>query len=116
MILFQAPKYHGLYHINQQPAEFTAYMCLNPFEMHKWHGHISQKSMKTLFNKGMVLGLKLKAIKDKIICDACIKSKITGKPLLKESRERTKAPGRCVYTAISTHLYKQKILLYQFHG
>jgi hypothetical protein len=54
--------------------------------------------MKMLFNQGMVLGLELKATKDNIVCDACIKSKITQKPLPKESRERTKAPGKCVYT------------------
>jgi hypothetical protein len=55
--------------------------------MHKWLSHISQKSMKALFEQGMVLGLELRSSKDKVICDACIKSKITRKPLPKESRE-----------------------------
>jgi hypothetical protein len=48
----------------------------------------------------MVLGLKLKPFKDKVICNACIRSKITCKPLPKESRERTKAPGKHVYSNV----------------
>jgi hypothetical protein len=96
-ILLKAPKYHGLYRVDQRPAKLTAYTCLNPFEMHKRLGHISQKSIKMLFDQGMILGLKLKTTKDKIVCDACIKSKIMRKPLPKESRERTKAVGERVY-------------------
>ena len=100
MILLQAPKYHGLYRIDHQPAEFTTCMCLDSFEMHKRLGHISQKSMKALFDQGLVLGLELKSLKDKIICDACIKAKITHKPLPKESREQTKALGNRIYTDV----------------
>jgi hypothetical protein len=48
----------------------------------------------------MVLGLELRSSKDKIICDACIKSKITRKPLPKESREQTKAIGEHIYTDV----------------
>ena len=99
-ILLQAPKYHGLYRVDNQPAEFTTCICLDSFEMHKWLGHISQKSMKVLFDQGLVLGLELKTLKDKIVCDACIKSKITCKPLPKESRERTKELGEHVYTDV----------------
>jgi hypothetical protein len=84
-ILLKAPKYHGLYQVDQKPAKLTAYMCLNPFKMHKWLSHISQKLMKMLFDQGMILGLELKTTKDKIICDVCIKSKIMRKPLPKES-------------------------------
>jgi hypothetical protein len=86
-ILLQAPKYHRLYCVDHEPAEFTTCMCLDSFEMHKQLGHISQKSMKALFKQGMVLELKLRSSKDKIVCDACIKSKITRKLLPKESRE-----------------------------
>jgi hypothetical protein len=75
-------------------------MCLDSLEMHKWLRHISQKSMKALFEQGMVLGLELRSSKDKVICDVCIKSKITRKPLPKESRERTKAVGKYIYTDV----------------
>jgi hypothetical protein len=87
MILLQAPKYCGLYQVDHQPTQFTMNLCLDPFDMHKQLGHISQKSMKVLFDQGLILGLELKTSKDKIVCDACIISKITCKPLTKESRE-----------------------------
>jgi hypothetical protein len=86
-ILLQAPKYCGLYRVGYQPIQFITNLCLNSIDMHKQLGHILQKSMKALFNQGMILGLELKTSKDKIICDVCIKSKITCKPLPKESRE-----------------------------
>jgi hypothetical protein len=40
-ILLQAPKYHGLYCVDHEPAEFTTCMCLDSFKMHKQLGHIS---------------------------------------------------------------------------
>jgi hypothetical protein len=100
VILLQAPKYHGLYCIDQRPAEFIANTCLNPIDMHKSLGHISQKSMKRLFKHQMITGLELQPLKDKVICDICIKSKITWKPLPKESSEQTKAPGKWVYSDV----------------
>jgi hypothetical protein len=100
LLLLQAPKYHELYKINQEPAEFAAYTCLNPIKMHKQLGHISKKSIRRLFKHGMIQGLELKPSKEKIFCAACIKSKIPQKPLPKESREQTKAPGKQMYSDV----------------
>jgi hypothetical protein len=99
-ILLQAPKYHGGYRVDHQPTQFTMNLCLEPIDMHKQLRYISQKSMKALFDQGLTLGLKLKTSKDKIVCDVGIKSKITCKPLPKESRERTKALGEHIYTDV----------------
>jgi hypothetical protein len=69
IVLLQAPKYHGLYHIDQQPAEFIANMHLSPINMYKRLRYISQKSMKRLFEHQMIIGLESKPSKDKVICD-----------------------------------------------
>jgi hypothetical protein len=99
-ILLQALKYHGLYCVDHKPTEFTTNLCLDLINIYKQLSYISQKTMKALFNYRMVLGLKLKPSRDKIVYDAYIKSKITCKPLPKESRKRTKAPGDCVYSDV----------------
>jgi hypothetical protein len=75
-------------------------LCLDPIDMHKQLGHISQKSMDALFDQCIILGLILKPSKDKIICNACTKSKITCKPLPKESTEQTKALGEFISTDV----------------
>ena len=88
-ILLQALKLYGLYRIDHQLAPQKSYHSLSAMEMHKKLGHISQKFMRYLLNQGMILGIEMKSMNDKSTCDACIKSKITCKPLPKESREQT---------------------------
>ena len=69
-------------------------------EVHKKLGHLSQKSLRYLLNHGMVLGILKKSMNDKISCDACIKSKMTCKPLPKESRDHMKALREQVYSDV----------------
>jgi hypothetical protein len=76
-VLLKAPKYHRLYCINQEPAEFTAYTCLNPIKIYKQLRHISEKSMRRLFEHRMIQGFESKPSKEKLFCDRCIKSNIT---------------------------------------
>ena len=63
----------------------------------------------------MIQGIELESIGDKITCDACIKSKITRKPLSKDSGERAKKLGEKVYYNVwgpSRHLMTDKKLYY----
>ena len=55
----------------------------------------------------MIHGIELDSIGDKIICDVCIKLKITCKPLPKDSGEQAKKLGEKVYSNVwgpSRHL------------
>ena len=57
----------------------------------------------------------MKSMNDKIICDACIKSKITHKPLPKEPREQMQKLGEQVYSDVwgpARHLTINKKLYY----
>ena len=84
---------------------------LTAFEVHKKLGHISYNALKHLLNHGMIQGVELDSIGDKITCDACIKLKITRKPLPKESGERAKKLGEKVYSDVwgpSRHLTTDK--------
>ena len=63
----------------------------------------------------MIHGIELDSIGDKITCDACIKSKITCKPLPKDSGKRAKKLGEKVYSdvrGLSRHLTTDKKLYY----
>ena len=106
-VLLQAPKLYGLYRLDHLITDRSSYQSLSAMEVHKKLGHISQKSLRYLLNHGMVLGIEMKSMNDKISCDACIKSKITRKPLPKESRDHAKTLGERVYSDVwgpSRHL------------
>ena len=85
--LLQAPKLHGLYCLDNELVKNQTYQSLTAFDVHKKLGHISYKALRHLLNHGMIHGIELDSIGDKITCDTCIKSKITCKPLPKESGE-----------------------------
>jgi transposase InsO family protein len=99
-ILLQAPKIDGLYRLNNDLAKEHAYSCYPAMEIHKKLGHISHKALKYLLNHGMVLGIKLESIGDKLTCAACIKSKITRKPLPKEPSERSTKLGEKIHSDV----------------
>ena len=80
-MLLQVPKLHGLYHLDNELAKNEAYQSLTAIEVHKKLRHISQKALRYLLKHGMILGIELDSIGDKITCNPCIKSKITHKPL-----------------------------------
>ena len=88
--LLQGPKLYGLYHLDKELAKNQAYSCLTAMEIHIKLRHIFHKTLRHLLKHGMILGIELNSIGDKIICDACIKSKITHKHLPKESGECAK--------------------------
>ena len=114
-ILLQAPKLYGLYRMDHQLAPQKSCHSLLAKEMHKKLGHISQKSMRYLLNQGMILGIEMKSMNDKIICDVCIKSKIMRKPLPKEPREQMQTLGEQVYSNVwgpARHLMINKKLYY----
>ena len=84
-------------------------------EIHKKLRHISQRALRHLLKNSMILAIELNSIGDKITCDACIKSKITCKPLPKESGKQAKKLGAQVYSDIwgpSRHLMTDKKLYY----
>ena len=84
-----------------------AYQCPTAIENHKKFGHISQKALRYLLKHGMILGIELDSIGDKRTCNACIKSKITCKPLPKYSGKQAKKSGEKVYSNVwgpSRHL------------
>ena len=63
----------------------------------------------------MILGIELESIGDKIACNACIKSKITCKPLPKEPGECAKKLDEKVSSDVwgpSRHLINNKKLYY----
>ena len=88
--LLQAPKLHGLYCLDNELAKNEAYQSLTAIEVHKKLGHISHKALRHLLKHGLIQGIELNSIGDKITCNACIKSKIICKPLPKDSGERAK--------------------------
>ena len=112
-MLLQAPKLHGLYHLDNELVKNQTYQSLTAFEVHKKLGDISYNALNHLLNHGMIHGIELDSIGDKIICDACIKSKITCKPLPKESGEPAKKLGEKIYSDVwgpSRHLTTDKKL------
>ena len=56
--------------------------------------------MKQLLDNNMISGLEVNKTQNLFSCDACIKSKITRKPLPKESREQAKKLGDRVYSNV----------------
>ena len=73
--LLQAPKLHGLYHLDNEMVKNQTYRSLMAFDVHKKLGHISYKALRHLLNHSMIHGIELNSIGDKITCDACIKSR-----------------------------------------
>ena len=63
-------------------------------------GHISYKALKRLLKYGMIQGIQLNSIGEKMTCDVCIKAKITCKPIPKELGECGKKLGEKVYSDI----------------
>ena len=99
-ILLQAPKLYGLYCLDDELGKNQAYPCLSAIDIHKTLGHISHKALKHLLKHGVILGIELESIGDKITCNVCTKSKITRKPLPKEPGEHAKKLGEKVYSDI----------------
>ena len=85
--LLQAHKLHGLYHLDNELAKNQAYQSLTAIAVHKKLGHISHRALRHLLSHGMIQGIELNSIVDKITCDVCIKSKITHKSLPKDLGE-----------------------------
>ena len=111
IITLQAPKLHGLYRLDNELAKNEAYQSLMAIEVHKKLGHISHKALRHLLKHGMIQGIQLDSIGDKITFNACFKSKITCKPLPKDSGKRAKKLGEKVYSDVwgpSRHLTTNK--------
>ena len=87
----QAPKLYGLYCLDNELPKNFAYPCLTAKDIHKRLGHISFKALKCLLKHGMIEGIQLDFIGDKIICDAWIKFKM--QTVLKESGECSRKLG-----------------------
>ena len=105
--LLKVPKIYGLYHMDNELPKNQAYQSLRAVEIHKKLRHISQMTLKHLLKHSMILGIELNSIGDKITCNACIKAKITCKPLSKDSGEQAKKLGEKVYSnvwGLSRHL------------
>ena len=83
----QAHKLHGLYCLDNKLTKNQAYQSLTAIDVHKKLRHISHRALRHLLSHSMIQGIELDSIGDKITCDVCIKSKITCKPLPKESGE-----------------------------
>jgi GAG-pre-integrase domain len=94
----QALKIGRLYGLDLQLPVNGADQCLTAMEIHRKMGHISHKSLRYLLDLGMILGIEMSSIGDKVTCDVCIKSKIARKPLPKEPQERSKKFGDRVYS------------------
>ena len=104
-------KYMDSYRLDNELAKNQAYQSLTAFDVHKKLRHISYKALRHLLNHSMIHGIELNSIGDKITCDACITSKITHKPLPKDSGERGKKLGEKVYSnvwGLSRHLMTDK--------
>ena len=92
-----------------------SYQSLSAIEVHRKLGHISQKTLSHLLKHGMILGIGLDSVDQKITCDECIKSKITRKSLPKISGEQAKKLGDKIYSDVwgpSRHLTTDKKLYY----
>ena len=64
---------------------------------------------------GMILGIELDSIGEKITCNACIKSKITRKSLPKDSGKQAKKLGEKIYSDVwgpSRHITTDKMSYY----
>ena len=86
-VLLQAPKLYGLYRMDNKMSKHQSYQSFSAIEIHKKLRHISQKTLSHLLKHGMILGIGLDSVDQKITCDACIKFKITRKSLPKISGE-----------------------------
>jgi ribulose bisphosphate carboxylase small subunit len=62
----QAPKIGGLYRLDLQLPGNGANQCLTAMEIHRRMGHISHKSLRYLLDHGMILGIEMSSIGDKI--------------------------------------------------
>ncbi|KAF8512287.1 hypothetical protein JB92DRAFT_2723771 [Gautieria morchelliformis] len=69
-------------------------------EIHQKMGHISQKSLQHLLNRGMILGIELSSKGDKVVCDVCIQAKIARKSLPQEPRSRSSKFGDRIYSDV----------------
>jgi hypothetical protein len=95
--LIDAPKFHGLYRLDHEPANITDCPAIPAIEMHKKLAHTSYKSIKYLFDHGMVLALQVKPGDKAVSCDVCIKAKITCKSFPKYPKDRASNIGDKVY-------------------
>ena len=67
--LLQALKIYGLYHMDNELPKNQAYQSLMAIEIHKKLEHISQKTLRHLLKHGMILGIELESIGNKVTCD-----------------------------------------------
>ena len=74
-----------------------AYQSLTAIKVHKRLRHISQKALRYLLKHGMIQGIELNYIADKITYNACIKSKRTRKSLPKDSGEQAKIRRKSLF-------------------
>ena len=110
-MLLQASKLHGLYRLDNELAKNQASQSLTAFDVHKKLRHISHKALRHLLSHGIIQGIEVNSIGDKITCDVCIKSKITRKPLPKDSGKQAKKLGEKVSSnvwGLSRHLTNDK--------
>ena len=98
--LLEAPKFHGLYHLDCDNEEITACPTLLAAEIHRRLSHISQKFMKQLLDQQMISSLEVSLSDSTFTCDAWIQAKIAQVPLSKESREHAKKMGDRIYSDI----------------
>ena len=86
--------------MDNEISKDQSYQSFSAIEIHKKLGHISQKTLSHLLKHGMILGIGLNSVDQKIACDVCIKSKITCKSLPKISGERAKKLGDKIYSDV----------------
>ena len=96
--LLQALKLYGLYCLDNELPKSLVYLCLTAIDVHKKLAHISYKALKCLLKHSMIQGIQLNSIGEKMTCDACIKAKVTHKPIPKKSGKRAKKLGEKVYS------------------
>ena len=65
-ILLQALKLYGLYRMNNEMSKDLSYQSFSAIEIHKKLGHILQKTLSHLMKHGMILGIGLNSIGQKI--------------------------------------------------
>ena len=99
-VLLQAVKLYGLYRMDNEMSKDQSYQSFSAIEIHKKLGHISQKTLSHLLKHGMILGIGLDSVDQKITCNACIKSKKTCKSLPKISGEQAKKLGDKIYSDV----------------
>ena len=94
---------------------YLSYQSFCAIQVHKKLGHILQKTLSHLLKHGMILGIELYSIGEKITCNACNKSKITHKSLPKDSGKQAKKLGEKIYSnvwGLSRHITTYKKLYY----